>query len=339
MRKVYLFSGNAWPFYTSRWGRFEKEFLKYEKSKNISLNYIENSNNQKKKRYKVVKAKISKRKNADYLKNIQFDYFNRYFSGKEIQDMLTRLNSYIQDEDVMKEIKEKAINNDSKSQLTLARCWLLGYKGSPNVGLAIYWSKLAAQKNDKAKRFLGFIYLFYIKNYKKAYDLFFELAQKGEVVPQFITELLQALFSENVHINKFVQSKLQICRNHGEEDDFETASAYYMLGLCYYCGFLGKKNYKKAFKYLEKAASLELVNSYFILGNMYEHGFGCKMMVNEAIRYYDLAANNHDQWAIYHLGRLYYQGKLVQKDLNKAQMYFQLGYEAEFLPAKKIYKK
>lgn len=96
----------------------------------------------------------------------------------------------------MKNVESNALQNDPKSQLTLARCYLMGYKSNPDIGLSIYWAKLAASKNSAAKRFLAFIYLFYIKNYQRAYRLFSELAEKGEVFPQFMTELLQALYNE-----------------------------------------------------------------------------------------------------------------------------------------------
>lgn len=339
MQRVYLFSGNALPLYSSRWGVTEwKRYFNSSNNDDEPIGQKKHTSDNKRRpsvnlsKFKICRTKRNKKK-ADYLKGIRFNYFENN------HDIRNHIINCMQDVDFMKNVESNALQNDPKSQLTLARCYLMGYKSNPDIGLSIYWAKLAASKNSAAKRFLAFIYLFYIKNYQRAYRLFSELAEKGEVFPQFMTELLQALYNEKMHISTFIKNKISIFRNPAKDGTPEKASACYLLGLCYYCGITGKPNIKKAFQYLRRAAELGVENANFLVGNIYEHGFACKRSVIEATKFYQVAAKNNNQWAIYHLGRLYYQGKLLEKDLAKAISYFKQGYEAGFIPSKSMFER
>ena len=310
MQRVYLFSGNALPLYSSRWGVTEwKRCFNRSNNDNEAIGQKKHASDNKRRpsvnlsKFKICRTKRNK-KNVDYLKGIRFNYFENN------HDIRNHIINCMQDADFMNDVESKALENDSKSQLTLARCYLMGYKSNPDIELSIYWANLAVSKNSAAKRFLAFVY------------------------PQFMTELLQALYNEKIHISTFIKNKISIFRNPAKDGTPEKASACYLLGLCYYCGITGKPNIKKAFQYLRRAAELGVENANFLVGNIYEHGFACKRSVIEAIKFYQVAAENNNQWAIYHLGRLYYQGKLLEKDLAKAISYFKQGYEAGFVPSK-----
>ena len=208
MQRVYLFSGNALPLYSSRWGVTEwKRCFNRSNNDNEAIGQKKHASDNKRRpsvnlsKFKICRTKRNK-KNVDYLKGIRFNYFENN------HDIRNHIINCMQDADFMNDVESKALENDSKSQLTLARCYLMGYKSNPDIELSIYWANLAVSKNSAAKRFLAFVYLFYRKNYQSAYRLFSELAEKGEVFPQFMTELLQALYNEKIHISTFIKNKI-----------------------------------------------------------------------------------------------------------------------------------
>lgn len=90
--------------------------------------------------------------------------------------------------------------------------------------------------------------------------------------------------------------------------------ALYYLGTIYYDGEGVTKDYKKAFALLKKAVELEYYPAYVYLGTIYEEGHGVEKNENEAYKLYQAAALHGDDDAMFRQGLM----SENKKDFKKA---------------------
>lgn len=107
-----------------------------------------------------------------------------------------------------------------------------------------------------------------------------------------------------------------------EQGDVQSQS---IIGLKYYFGdsveYFGnsiKKDYSKAFYWLEKAANNGSLEAQYSLGVMYGDGEGVNQDYKKAIEWFEKAALKDYPLAQYNLGVMYGKGEGVKKDLKKA---------------------
>uniref|UniRef100_UPI002FE39CD7 tetratricopeptide repeat protein n=1 Tax=Helicobacter typhlonius TaxID=76936 RepID=UPI002FE39CD7 len=93
------------------------------------------------------------------------------------------------------------------------------------------------------------------------------------------------------------------------------------LGSIYY---LYKKDYQKAFHYIQLAAKNNNSISQHALACFHLLGEHVEYNVNKGIKYLNLSAENGNNMAIFKLGLFYHIGKFVKKDSNKALHYYKL---------------
>ena len=94
-------------------------------------------------------------------------------------------------------------------------------------------------------------------------------------------------------------------------------------GTKYLQGIVVKKDLKKAFKLLTKAA--ELGNDYAManLGAMYRNGEGVKKDLNKAFEFFTKAAELGNDYAMAHIGNIYHNGEGVPQDYSKAREWYE----------------
>ena len=98
-----------------------------------------------------------------------------------------------------------------------------------------------------------------------------------------------------------------------------------IIGYMYLRGWGTEKNYKKAFRHLEKSTSLGNVFSNVDLGKMYQEGFGTKQNYFKAFYLYRLAADKGISAANYRLGIMYEKGLGVKQNTQKAEEFLKKG--------------
>ncbi|MCX6238370.1 MAG: tetratricopeptide repeat protein [Bacteroidia bacterium] len=105
-----------------------------------------------------------------------------------------------------------------------------------------------------------------------------------------------------------------------EEGD---ADAQYNLGVMYYFGDAGEKDFAKAFVCFRKAADAGYAQAQYNLAGMYYFGEGTEKDVFQAFNYYSKAAENGFSDAWKNLGDMYLNGDGIQKNVEKAILSFE----------------
>ena len=103
----------------------------------------------------------------------------------------------------------------------------------------------------------------------------------------------------------------------------DSISTLNTIGLCYLSGLTKDKTPNKtlAKEYFEKAANKNYLYAHNNLGRIYE---GDKDYKN-ALKEYLISANEEESWACNKVGLYYYNGLGTKKDIKKAYYYFNLG--------------
>ena len=99
------------------------------------------------------------------------------------------------------------------------------------------------------------------------------------------------------------------------------------LGLLYFEGKGGFKNYNEAFKWYKKAANAGVSSAMLKLGLLYQNGKGVQQDCREAAKWYKKAAEDGEDYAMIYIGYLYLLGDGVKKDSNEAIKWFRKAAE------------
>jgi TPR repeat protein len=106
----------------------------------------------------------------------------------------------------------------------------------------------------------------------------------------------------------------------------DSISSLNTIGICYLHGFTPNKeiNVNKALEYFQQAASHNYVYSYNNIGKIYEE----KKEYENAFKYYLLSANEEESWACNKVAEYYRQGIYVKKNIEEAYKYYTIGANA-----------
>lgn len=106
----------------------------------------------------------------------------------------------------------------------------------------------------------------------------------------------------------------------------DSISANNSIGICYLHGYTPnkEKNLEKAIKHFELAAENNYIYAYNNLGKIYEN----KKDYKKAFEYYLKSATEEESWACNKLGEYYRLGIYVDKDIKKAYDFYTLGANA-----------
>lgn len=159
------------------------------------------------------------------------------------------------------------------------------------------------------------------KSYKKAYDLFLPLAEKGNSTAQYyLGEIyVLALGVEQSYLEAFKQYEKSALQN-----DYRAQNS---LANMYYSGYGVKQNYQKAIYWYTKSANQGYHWAETNLANMYLYGAGTQIDYHKAFKLYEASSLQNNNIAHYSLGYMYNFGYGVKKDLNKAVEYYKKSCE------------
>ena len=182
-----------------------------------------------------------------------------------------------------------------------------------------YYERAMSLGDISAKVGLGILYLYgngVKKNYKKAYELFYEAAQQNSDFAQW---LIGTMYEEGVSQDyKLAKEWYEKASSNG------SSSALVSLGELYEKGLGVAKDYDKAIYWYTKAADKGDAEAQVQLGWIYDvifHNYG------KAREYYEKSAEQGNAWGQFRLGFLYnYNGSVLSKpDYN-----FQKAHEIAF---------
>lgn len=164
-----------------------------------------------------------------------------------------------------------ASHGDAEAQTEIGFDYEWGIGVEQSLAEAIKWYQMAAeQKEPKAQRFLGTMYLkggiFISANKEKAFELFMSAATAGDI------------------------------------------DSMYQIGCLYRSGDGCEKRPDIALEYFRRASSLGHVGSMAELGWHYEFGIGTEQNYQEAKQWYQKGANMGDSFSLYRLGRIVLDG-------------------------------
>lgn len=111
--------------------------------------------------------------------------------------------------------------------------------------------------------------------------------------------------------------------NEETKNEDETLTA---IGEAFYRGMGARADYKQAFQYFQKAASLGNVRAKTRLGQCYELGRGTRRSYETALDYYEEAAAHGNILATLKIGDFYYkgiEGLVPRNSLTASQYYMQ----------------
>ncbi len=167
------------------------------------------------------------------------------------------------------------------------------------------------------------------KNYKKAFELFTEAAEKGQSDAMV---QLGFMYDGGMYVKENKKSAVYWFQKAAEAGnawgeylladcyrigigvtrDYKLAFHWYQkaaeqghaeatcqLGFCYFGGEGTVKNYEKAFKYFLNAAKQDVSRAQGMIASCYEYGWGVKRNRSEAIRWYEKLAAQNDEYAVH----------------------------------------
>ncbi len=187
-------------------------------------------------------------------------------------------------------------------------------------------------------RFHAALSAFNKTEFDTAYQLFFELADKGIAEAQINIGMM---FENGQGVPQDYGKAVRWYRHAADQG---LIKAQYNLGLMYAYGKGVDKDPIEAIKWYRLAVDQGLIQAQTALGLMYKKGDGVTQDFKEAAKLYQLAAEQGDPDAQYQLGLMYSNGEGISKDYREAAKWFQLAVEQgnmlaqgelDGLPAKK----
>lgn len=147
------------------------------------------------------------------------------------------------------------------------------------------------------------------KDYKRAYNEYKKLAERGDDIAQFRLSRLLLDSSCNYY------NEAEAISNLKKSADQNNLDAIMLLAEL-------SNNLDDAFLYYLKAADLGSSLAQTHVANMYLHGVGTSVNYEEALRRFLIAANDHQANALRSIGDIYYYGFGVPRNIELARNYY-----------------
>ena len=156
-------------------------------------------------------------------------------------------------------------------------------------------------------------YSYYYENeYKKAYQIFKPLAEKGNSGAQFA---LGVMFSRGRFVALDYQKAIEWFKKSASQGN---SMSEFNLGMMYEFGYGVEQDYLKAIEWFKKSASQGNSMSEFSLALMYQNGHGVEQNYPKATEWFSKSANGGNSGAQFSLGTMYEFGYGVEQDYLKA---------------------
>lgn len=190
------------------------------------------------------------------------------------------------------------------------------------IGLFIIGGTLANvyKKNEQNSLIIAEQY-FNNKEYKKAYDLFIPLAEKGNDIAKYY---MADMYFSGLGVEQNYLKAFQLYEKAALQNNYKAQNS---LGNMYYSGYGVKKDYQKAIQWYAKAANQGYHWAQTNLASMYLDGTGTQIDYQKAFNLYKASSLQNNDTAYYSLGYMYYYGYGVKKDLNKAVEHYKKSCE------------
>lgn len=159
------------------------------------------------------------------------------------------------------------------------------------------------------------------KSYKKAYDIFLPLAEKGNSTAQYY---LGEIYTLALGVEQNYLEAFKLYEKSALKNDYRAQNA---LANMYYFGYGVKKDYQKAIQWYTKSADQGYHWAQANLASMYLHGTGTQIDYQKAFKLYVTSSLQNNNVAYYSLGYMHYFGYGVEKDLEKAKSYYKKACE------------
>ncbi len=159
------------------------------------------------------------------------------------------------------------------------------------------------------------------KEFDTAYQLFFELADKGVAEAQIN---LGTMFENGQGVSQDFKEAVRWYRLAADQG---LTKAQYNLGLMYAQGKGVGKDPIQAIKWYHLAADQDLIQAQTTLATMYHEGEGVSKNYETASKWYHLAAEQGDGDAQFKLGVMYSNGEGLSHDNKEARKWFKLAAE------------
>ena len=159
------------------------------------------------------------------------------------------------------------------------------------------------------------------KDYKRAYTLFREAADRGYAPAQV---KVGYLYSSGNGVERDYEAAFEWARKAAGQGN---ASGQYNVGWAYFYGKGAPQDRTEATKWFMKAAEKGNTKAEAKLGVAYYNGFGVEQDYAEAARWYTKAAKGGHTSSQCTLGIMYTDGKGVEKNYARAKQWFEKGVE------------
>jgi TPR repeat protein len=180
-------------------------------------------------------------------------------------------------------------------------------------------------KEKRYAKYVKAVKLHTSKNYKKAFNLFKNIAQKGNVRAQLHVALM---YVEGKGVEQDSEKAIEwytLAAKQGNRD------AHFKLGELYYKGTGVEQDYTKALHWYTESANQGYKWAQLRLGNMYLKSIGVEQDSEKAVYWYTEAAKYGSMTAKYKLYDLAKKGKCTEQDYMKADDLYQKFNKSEDL--------
>ncbi|WP_158650337.1 tetratricopeptide repeat protein [Helicobacter felis] len=177
------------------------------------------------------------------------------------------------------------------------------------------------------------------EDYSKAKEYLQKAVDMGDVDAQEMLDLLKqqdkeqseeatlCQIAKRARENGDYAKALEYLHEAIQQEDAQSAEAYYTLGQMYYSGQGVPKDEIKFRQCLEKSAAMGYARAFDGLGLIYELGKGVVQDYSKARACYLRASSMGCAWGYYHLGNLYELGRGVPKNPAQAVAHYQKAIE------------
>lgn len=213
---------------------------------------------------------------------------------------------------------------NEKSKYELAKCYYFGREQKQDYKKAYELFYKLAEKNDNidAKYYLGLMYLngeYVEQNYGMAFNIFQELANLNDYYAKMqIAEMNYNGLYVKQDYNKALEIYLKL---YEEKKD---NSILPVLAEAYYYARGVEQDYSKAREYAEiYLKDQDDVYLEFMLGEIYFYGRNIEINYKISTEHFEKSINENSNDSFYYLGEIYEKGGYgIDKDENKSKYYF-----------------
>ncbi|MCX5632863.1 MAG: trypsin-like peptidase domain-containing protein [Phycisphaerae bacterium] len=221
----------------------------------------------------------------------------------------------------IEELLKKAESGDPNSQLTLAKRYFDGRRGTvQDYNEAVKWFRKAAEQGfTEAQNYLGRMYYNGYgvqQDYNEAVNWVTKAATQGYAKAQYDLGLM---CYEGKGIPQDYKDAVKWYTKAAEQG---YAGAQLNLGLMYYFGDGVSRNYEDAAKWFTKAAMQGVPEAQFQLAVMHSEGKGVSEDYKTAAQWYTKAATQGIPEAQFNLGVIYCNGEGVGRNYKAASNWF-----------------